>query len=96
MRCTIKSYKIWLQKRYQYFLLITFTKSQIMLIERTSKEIIFRLPSSINFEDLQDIANLFTFKEIALKSKATQKDVDGLVKKIKKGRWNKTKQKLGL
>jgi hypothetical protein len=67
-----------------------------MLIERTSKEIIFRLPSSINFEDLQDIANLFTFKEIALKSKATQKDVDGLVKKIKKGRWNKTKQKLGL
>jgi len=47
-------------------------------------------------EDLQDFANLFAFKEISQKSKATQKDVDGLVKKIKKGRWDKTKQKLGL
>ena len=47
-------------------------------------------------EDLQNIANLFAFKEISQKSKATQKDVDGLVKKIKKGRWDKTKHKLGL
>ncbi len=67
-----------------------------MIIERTSKEVIFRLPSSTKLEDLQDIANLFAFKEIAKKSMATQKDVDVLVKKIKKGRWAKTKQKLGL
>ena len=67
-----------------------------MIIERTSKEIIFRLPSSTKLEELQDIADLFTFKEISQKSKATQKDVDELVKKIKKGRWTKTKKKLGL
>ena len=67
-----------------------------MTIERTSKEIVFRLPSSTKLEDLQDIANLFTFKEISRKSKATQKDVDDLVKKIKKGRWNNTKQKTAL
>ncbi len=67
-----------------------------MIIERTSKEVVFRLPSSTKLEDLQDIANLFAFKEIAQKSKATQKDVDDLVKKIKKGRWSKTKLKLGL
>lgn len=67
-----------------------------MIIERTSKEIVFRLPSSTKLEDLQDIANLFTFKEISRKSKATQKNVDDLVKIIKKGRWDKTKQKLGL
>lgn len=67
-----------------------------MIIERTAKEIIFRLPSSTKLEELQDIADLFTFKEISQKSKATQKDVDDLVKKIKKGRWNKTKKKLGL
>lgn len=67
-----------------------------MIIERTSKEIIFRLPTSTKLEDLQEIANLFAFKEIANKSKATQKDVDDLVKKIKKGRWEKTKKKLGL
>jgi len=67
-----------------------------MMTERTSKEVIFRLPSSTKLEDLQDIADLFTFKEISRKSKARQKDADELVKTIKKGRWAKTKQKLGL
>jgi hypothetical protein len=67
-----------------------------MVIERTSKEIIFRLPSSTKLKDLQDIADLFTFGEISQKSKASQKEVDYLVKKIKKGRWNKTRQKIGL
>lgn len=67
-----------------------------MNIERTSEEIIFRLPTSTKLEDLQEIADLFAFKEIAKKSKATQKDVDVLVRKIKKGRWNKTKKKLDL
>ena len=62
-----------------------------MIIERTAQEIVFRLPASTKLEDLQDIANLFTFKEISRKSKATQKDVDDLVKKIKKERWAKTK-----
>ena len=67
-----------------------------MIIERTSKEIIFRLPSTTKLEELQDIADLFTFNEISQKSKAKQKDVDDLVKKIKKGRWAKTKKKIGL
>lgn len=67
-----------------------------MIIERTSKEVIFRLPSSIKLEELQDIADLFRFKEISQKSKAKQKDVDELVKNIKKGRWTKTKKKIGL
>jgi len=67
-----------------------------MRIERTSNEVIFRLPSTTKLEDLQDIANYFSFKEIVRKSKATQKNVDDLVKKIKKGRWNKTKIKLGI
>ena len=67
-----------------------------MIIERTAKEVVFRLPASTKLEDLQDIANLFAFKEISQKSKATQKDVDDLVKKIKKGRCAKTKQRLGV
>lgn len=65
-----------------------------MIIERNSKEILFRLPSSTKLEDLQDIANLFMYKEVARKSKATQKDVNELVKQIKVGRWAKTKSKL--
>lgn len=67
-----------------------------MIIERTSEEVVFRLPATTKLEDLQEIANLFAFKEISQKSKATQKDVDDLVKKIKKGRWAKTKKKLGI
>lgn len=67
-----------------------------MIIERTDKEVIFRLPSSTKLEELQEIANLFAFKEIEKKSKASQTEVDDLVKKIKKGRWAKTKRKLGL
>ena len=67
-----------------------------MIIERTKKEIIFRLPSNIKIEILQDIAELFEFNEIAKKSIANQKEVDDLVKTIKKGRWTKTKKKAGV
>ena len=65
-----------------------------MIIERTTNEIIFRLPSSTNVDDLQDLADLLEFKEIVKKSKAAQKDVDNLVSSIKKGRWGKTKLQL--
>jgi len=65
-----------------------------MIIERTTNEIIFRLPSSTNVDDLQDLADLLEFKEIVKKSKASQKDVDNLVTSIKKGRWGKTKLQL--
>lgn len=65
-----------------------------MIIERTSKEIIFRFPKSMKLDDLQDLTDLFEYKELSKKSKATQKEVDDLVKSIKKGRWTKTKQQL--
>jgi len=65
-----------------------------MIIERTKNEIIFRLPFNINVDDLQDLTDLFEYKEITAKSKASQKKVDLLVKEIKKGRWEKTKQQL--
>ena len=55
-----------------------------MIIERTSKEVVFRLPSTTKLEDLQQIENLFAFKEISRNSKAIQKDVDELVKRVKK------------
>jgi hypothetical protein len=87
--------KVWKQaaKKLHYCI---FTKRLNMIIERTSKEVVFRLPSSTKLEDLQEIADLFAFKEISTKSKATQKDVDNLVKEVKKGRWAKTKKRLGL
>jgi len=65
-----------------------------MIIERTNREIIFRLPGNINIDDLQDMTDLFEYTEIAKKSKAKQSDVDDLVKSIKQGRWEKTKAKI--
>lgn len=67
-----------------------------MIIERSKDEVIFRLPGNTNIDDLQDLTDLFEFKEISGKSKAKQKEVDLLVKEIKKGRWEKSKNKLGL
>ena len=65
-----------------------------MLIERTKNEIIFRLPGDLNVDDLQDVADILEYNEIAKKSRAKQSDVDSLVKEIKKGRWERTKSKL--
>ena len=62
-----------------------------MTIERTSEGIIFKVPNDTNIEELQDIADLLEFKSIAKKSKATQKDTDALLREVKKGRWEKTK-----
>ncbi len=61
-----------------------------MIIERTKEEVIIRLPGNIDVSDLQDMTDWFQYKEIVRKSKATQKDVDKLVKKVKKGRYERT------
>lgn len=67
-----------------------------MVIERTKKEIVFRIPKGINVDDLQAIVDWIEFKMISSQSKASQKQVDSLVKKIKKGRWTRTKASIGL
>ncbi len=67
-----------------------------MTIERTKNEVIFRLPNNINLDDLQDFADYFQYRTITKKSKASQTEVDNLVKEIKKGRWDKTRKQLDL
>jgi hypothetical protein len=67
-----------------------------MVIERTKDEVIFRLPATIDVDELQNLADWLEFKEIVKKSKATQKDVDSLLKEVKKGRWDRTKRELGM
>ncbi len=37
-----------------------------MLVERTSKEVIVRLPVSVSFEDLQDFLNYTRYNDAAL------------------------------
>jgi len=65
-----------------------------MMIERTQNEIIFRFPKSMDLDDLQDLTDFFEYRELTRKSNATKKDVDVLVKAVKKGRWEKTKQQV--
>ena len=67
-----------------------------MIIERVDNQVVFRVSGDIDVEDLQDIADLLEFKEIAKRSKAAQKDVDKLAKTVKKGRWEEAKKKLEL
>ena len=56
----------------------------------------FRIPSNIGVDDPQAIADWVEFKPLSKKSKASQKQVDALIKKIKKGRWARTKASIGL
>ena len=58
-----------------------------MVIERTSKEVIIRLPSYVDTEGLQRLVDYLIYKEATAKSKAKQSEVDALATEVKKGWW---------
>ncbi|MEP7107358.1 MAG: hypothetical protein ABI760_05235 [Ferruginibacter sp.] len=58
-----------------------------MVIERTSKEVIIRLPSYVDTKGLQRLVDYLTYKEATSKSKARQSEVDALAKEVKKDWW---------
>lgn len=60
-----------------------------MIIERTKKEVVIRIPSSINTDDLQDFINFIRYKELTSKFKVSQKEVESIVSDVKKGLGNK-------
>ena len=60
-----------------------------MVIERTSSEVIVRIPSFINFEEIQRIIDLLAYKEATAKSEAKQEDIDKIAADAKKGWWKK-------
>ena len=64
-----------------------------MLIERTNDEVIIRLPSYVDTEGVQRLVDYLSYKEATAKSKAKQSDVDKLVKEMKKGWWEKNKNR---
>jgi len=64
-----------------------------MLIERTSNEVIIRLPSYVDTEGLQRLVDYLSYKEVTSKSKAKQSDVDKLAKEVKKGWWAKNRNR---
>lgn len=64
-----------------------------MVIERTSEEVIIRLPSYVNTDGLQRLVDYLTYKEATAKSKAKQSDVDALATEVKKDWWTKNKSR---
>ena len=65
-----------------------------MIIERTNKEVIIRLPSYVDTKGLQRLVDYLSYKEATSKSKAKQSDVDALAKEIKKGWWANNRSRL--
>jgi hypothetical protein len=64
-----------------------------MIIERTKDEIVMRIPSGINFEEVQRIIDLIMYKEATAQSQATQQDVDDIVREAKKGWWQANRER---
>ena len=64
-----------------------------MLVERTNKEIIIRLPASVNVDDLQVFINYVRYKEITSKLKVKQSDVDKLVNEVNDSWWQANKDR---
>ena len=62
-----------------------------MIIERTNKEVIIRLPENVNTNGLQRLVDYLTYKEVTAKSKAKQSDIDALAKEVKKGWWSENR-----
>jgi uncharacterized membrane-anchored protein len=64
-----------------------------MIITRTDKEIIIRLPSNVDITGLQKLVDYLTYKEVTAGSKAKQWDVDQLTSEVKKGWWAKNRSR---
>ena len=65
-----------------------------MLVERTKKEVIIRLPASVDTEDLQDFLNYARYKELTAGFKVDQKEVDKLSAQINSKWWTKNRAKV--
>jgi predicted trehalose synthase len=62
-----------------------------MIIERTDKEILIRIPSSVDVEGVQRIIDYIRYQEVTSKSKATQEAVDKLASDVNRDWWEKNK-----
>jgi hypothetical protein len=65
-----------------------------MTIERTDTEVIIRLPAYTDTRRLENFLRHERYKELTSKSKVSQKEVDKLVKEVKKGWWAKNRNRL--
>lgn len=65
-----------------------------MQIERTTDEIIIRLPAWTKLEAVENLLDYLIYSEATSRSKATQEEIDTLAKEVKKGWWSSNKDRL--
>ncbi len=65
-----------------------------MIVERTNKEVIIRLPASVDMEDLQGFLNYARYKEITSGFEVSQKIVDKLADEVNSNWWAKNRKRL--
>jgi hypothetical protein len=64
-----------------------------MIIESKDNEIIIRISSDVNLEDIQKSLDYIRYKEIVSKSTATEADIEKLAAEVNQGWWDKNKHK---
>jgi hypothetical protein len=62
-----------------------------MILERTTNEILVRLPANVDLSELQDMIDYLRYKELTASSVAKQSDVDELSKTVNRSIWSKVK-----
>lgn len=62
-----------------------------MIIERTDKEILIRIPNTVGVEGTQRIIDYINYLVVTSDSKATQADADKLADSINQSWWDKNK-----
>lgn len=82
--------------RFPFLNFISLSKILGMILERTKKEILVRLPAYVDLTELQDMLDYLEYKENTAKSKATQEEVDNLAKTVNDKIWTRFKDKRNL
>ncbi|MBS9773652.1 MAG: hypothetical protein KGV59_00625 [Tenacibaculum sp.] len=65
----------------------------MLLVERNTNEIVFRLPADTDIFSVQRVLDYFKYKQAIKKSKATEKDVDKLATESKTNWWKENKNR---
>jgi hypothetical protein len=64
-----------------------------MIVERTEREVIIRMPAYVNYEGIQKMIDLMSLREANAQSVATQEDIDILVREVNKGWWEENRNR---
>ena len=64
-----------------------------MIVQRNQKEIIVKVPASVDLKEIQDVLNFIRYQELTSTFSVTQNVVDALSSNINKTWWKKNGKK---